>query len=159
MNNASILQFQLGATSSKVAVTGDLTLGGILNISAATGFGPGSYTLFTYGGTLSVGTITLGTVPAGYGYTIDTSVQGAVNLIVTLPQFGNIKATSNGMVISGSGGPANANYYLLSSTNLGLPLANWIRLATNQFDANGGFIFTNAFTTNTPQKFFRLQIP
>ena len=159
LNNASILQFQLGATSSKVAVTGDLTLGGILNISAATGFGPGSYTLFTYGGTLSVGTITLGTVPAGYGYTIDTSVQGAVNLIVTLPQFGNIKATSNGMVISGSGGPANANYYLLSSTNLGLPLANWIRLATNQFDANGGFIFTNAFTTNTPQKFFRLQIP
>jgi len=78
---------------------------------------------------------------------------------VTLPQFGSIKAASNGMVISGSGGPASANYYLLSSTNLALPLANWTRVATNQFDANGNFIFTNTLATNTLQKFFRLQLP
>ena len=160
LNNASILQFQLGTTNSRVvAVTGDLTLGGTLNVSAATNFGPGTYTLFTYGGTLSVGIITLGTAPPGYGYAIDTSAQGAVNLIVTLPQFGNIKATSNGMVISGSGGPASSNYYLLSSTNLALPLANWTRVVTNQFDSNGNFIFTNASSTNIPQKFFRLQLP
>jgi len=159
LNNASILQFDVGTNSDQVAVTGDLTLGGTLNVNAAAGFGPGTYTLFTYGGTLSVGTVTLGTAPASYGYRIDTSVQGAVNLIVTLPQFGSIKAASNGMVISGSGGPASANYYLLSSTNLALPLANWTRVATNQFDANGNFIFTNTLATNTLQKFFRLQLP
>jgi len=159
LNNASILQFQLGVTSSKVTVTGDLTLGGTLNISAATGFGPGTYTLFTYGGTLSVGIIALGAVPAGHCYTIDTSVQGVVNLIVTLPQFGSIKATSNGVVISGSGGPPSSSYYLLSSTNLALPPANWTRVATNQFDAYGNFLTTNLLGTNAPQNFYRLQIP
>jgi autotransporter-associated beta strand protein len=159
LNNATVLQFDLGMVSDQVAVTGDLTLGGILSISAATGFGPGTYTLFTYGGTLSVGTITLGTAPSGYGYTIDTSVQGAVNLIVSLPQFGNIIATPNGMVMGGSGGPANGNYYLLSSSNLALPLANWPRVATNQFDATGSFTFTNALNPNSGQWFYRLQLP
>ena len=58
LNNASMLQFQLGTNGDQVAVTGDLTLGGTFNISDAAGFGPGTYTLFTYGGALSVGTLT-----------------------------------------------------------------------------------------------------
>jgi fibronectin-binding autotransporter adhesin len=49
LNNGSILDFQLGAHSSQVSVTGDLTLGGTLNLSANAGFGPGTYPLFTYG--------------------------------------------------------------------------------------------------------------
>ena len=159
LDNASVIQFQLGTSNDQVTVIGNLTLGGTLNISAATGFGPGTYTLFTYGDALSVGTITLGTAPAGYGYSIDTSAQGAVNLIVTLPQFGKIISTPNGIVMSGSGGPANANYYLQSSTNLALPLANWTRVATNQFDANGNFNFTNVLNLNLPQLFYRLQLP
>jgi autotransporter-associated beta strand protein len=159
LNNASVLQFQLGATSSKVAVTGDLTLGGTLNISSAGGFGPGTYTLFTYGGTLSVGTLVIGATPATYTYTIDTSNQGLVNLVVSLPQFGGISANASGIVLSGSGGATNGTYYLLASTNLALPLIRWPRVATNQFDANGNFIFTNAFGTNSPQSFYRLQMP
>ena len=103
LNNASILQFQLGTSSDQVSVTGDLTLGGTLNISAAAGFGPGTYTLFTYGGTLSVGSLTIGTVPAGYTCTIDTSTQGAAKLIVSLPQFGfgGIRAYASAVVLSG----------------------------------------------------------
>jgi len=159
LNNASVLQFQLGATSSHVSVTGDLTLGGTLNLNAATGFGPGTYTLFTYGGTLSIGTLTFGMMPVGYGYNIDTSVQGQVNLIVARPKFGNILATPNGLVMSGSGGTANASYYLLTATNLAAPLNIWARLLTNQFDSGGNFNFTNAPSTNSPQNFYRLQIP
>jgi fibronectin-binding autotransporter adhesin len=158
LNNASILQFQLGTNSDQIFVTGDLTLGGTLNISNAGGFGPGTYTLFTYGGALSVGTLTIGTTPASYTYTIDTSIQGQVNLIVSLPQFGNISVTPNGLVMSGSGGTPNASYYLLSSTNLALPLTNWTCLLTNQFDAGGNFNFTNAMNTNTPQQFYILQL-
>jgi fibronectin-binding autotransporter adhesin len=157
LNNASILQFQLGTNSDLVAVSGDLTLAGTLNISNAGGFGPGTYTLFTYGGALSVGTLTIGTTPASYTYTIDTSVQGQVNLIVSRPQFGNIKATANGLVISGSGGASNATYYLLGSTNLSTPVSNWTRLLTNQFDSNGNFNFTNAGGTNA-QSFYLLQL-
>jgi autotransporter-associated beta strand protein len=161
LNNASILQFQLGTFSDQVSVTGDLTLGGTLNISAAAGFGPGTYTLFTYGGSLSVGSLTIGTVPAGYTCKIDTSNQGVVNLIVSLPQFGfgGISANAGGVVLSGSGGATNGTYYLLASTNIALPFANWTRVATNQFDASGNFFFTNSFGTNTPQNFYRLQLP
>ena len=159
LNNATVLQFDVGTVSDRVAVTGDLTLGGTLNISAAAGFGPGTYTLFTYGGALSVGTLTIGTAPAGYNYTIDTSVQGQVNLIVTPPSFGNIRVAPGGLVISGSGGPTNGIYYVLSATNLPAPLNSWKRIATNTFDAGGNFNFTNAFNTNSPQNFYRLQIP
>ena len=59
---------------------------------------------------------------------------------------------------SDSNGPALGNYYVLTSTNVGAPLANWLRLATNQFDGVGGFIFTNAVSPLTPQLFYRLQL-
>jgi autotransporter-associated beta strand protein len=161
LNNASILQFQLGTSSIQVSVAGDLTLGGTLNISAAAGFGPGTYTLFTYGGTLSVGTLTLGSVPAGYNYTLDTSVLGQVNLVVAQLglRFGTIRSTSTGLVMSGSGGASKATYYLLGTTNLATPLTSWTRLLTNQLDANGNFNFTNAPSANSPNNFYRLQLP
>jgi autotransporter-associated beta strand protein len=159
LNNASVLQFQLGANSDPVAVTGDLTLGGTLNLTNRAGFGAGTYPLFTYGGALSVGTLVIGTAPAGYGYTMDTSVQGQVNLIVSRPQFGNLRATPDGLVMSGSGGPANASYYLLMATNLATPLNAWTRMATNQFDAGGNFNFTNPRDPGVPRQFYQLQLP
>jgi hypothetical protein len=128
----------LGVGGSQVAVTGDLTLAGTLNLGATSGFGPGTYPLFTYGGALSVATLTIGTAPVGYTYSVDTSVAGQVN--------------------SGSGGPTNGTYYLLSSTNLTSPLTGWTRLSTNQFDANGNFNITNSLNKNFRQDFFRLQI-
>jgi hypothetical protein len=48
---------------------------------------------------------------------------------------------------------------VLGSTNLTLPLVNWTRVATNQFDAVGNFLFTNSFGSNRPQYFYRLQLP
>ena len=51
------------------------------------------------------------------------------------------------------------NFYLLGSTNLLTPLANWTRLLTNQFDPGGNFDFTNPLPPNTPSEFYRLQVP
>jgi hypothetical protein len=48
---------------------------------------------------------------------------------------------------------------LLGSTNLALPLVNWTRVVTNQFDASGNFLITNSFGANAPQNFYRLQLP
>jgi len=159
LNNGSTLDFQLGAGGSQVAVTGDLTLAGTLNLNATAGFGPGTYPLFTYGGALSVATMTIGTAPAGYTYTVDTSVAGKVNVIVTAPHFGSVQATANGLVLSGSGGTPNASYYVLTATNLATPLLDWTPLLTNQFDASGDFSVTNAFTPRNRQQFYRLQLP
>jgi len=136
-------------------------LGGTLNISDAGGFGPGTYTLFTYGGTLSIGTLTIGATLASYTYTIDTSIPGQVNLDVAMPQFNNIKSSGGNFVFNGSNGTPFGNYYVLATTNIAQSLSNWARIATNQFDANGGFniTITNQSGSGQSQSFFQLQLP
>ena len=62
-------------------------------------------------------------------------------------------------MFTGTNGVPLENYFVLTSTNLALPKSNWTRLATNQFDANGGFAFTNAGGTNSSRGFFQLQLP
>ena len=49
-----------------------MSLNSTLNITGGGGFGPGTYTLFTYTGSLS-GTPVLGTRPAGYNCSLDTN--------------------------------------------------------------------------------------
>jgi hypothetical protein len=62
-------------------------------------------------------------------------------------------------VFSGSGGPPNATYHVLSTTNLSPSLSNWAPIATNLFDASGNFNVTNAIDPNTPQRFFLIRVP
>lgn len=47
---------------------------------------------------------------------------------------------------------------MLTATNVTLPLSNWVSIATNQIDANGNFLFTNAITPGVPQQFYRTLI-
>lgn len=63
------------------------------------------------------------------------------------------------LVFTGSGGPAGGTNYLVATTNLALPVSQWPRVATNQFDLAGGFNFTNAVPVGVAQRFHRLQLP
>jgi hypothetical protein len=99
---------------------------------------------------------------------IVTNVAGSVIssnavLTVALPlNFGSIIASGDsggGFILSGTGGVTNGTYYVLTSSNLLLPLTNWTSIATDQFDSAGNFIFTNAAQTNAPQLFYLLQLP
>ena len=159
LSDLTVLQFGLGTNSDKVVVSGNLVLGGQLNIINTGGFGVGTYTLFTYGGTLTLGNLSIATAPAGFVCTVSTSTAGQVNLVVTRLQFNTVSAGAGGLVMSGSGGPLNGNYYVLESTNLALPLNLWTRIVTNQFDDAGNFSFTNALNHGTPQSFYQLQLP
>lgn len=80
-------------------------------------------------------------------------------LITPQPRFTNVTAGAGKIVMSGSGGPTNGNYFLLTTTNVALPASNWSRIATNQFDAAGNFNLTNTPNSNAPQTFYRLQLP
>ncbi|MEN6494890.1 MAG: PEP-CTERM sorting domain-containing protein [Thermoguttaceae bacterium] len=71
-----------GSSSDTVVVDGNLVLDGVLNITAADTITPGTYTLFTYTGTLTDNGLRFGTAPAGATYTIDASTPGQVNLAV-----------------------------------------------------------------------------
>lgn len=85
VSNAALLQYDLGPNSDLTAVTSNLTLGGTLNINDAGGFGPGVYTLVTYGGTFTDNGLTIGATPdTNLLYVIDTNTAGEVKLNVTL---------------------------------------------------------------------------
>jgi autotransporter-associated beta strand protein len=79
------LKFDLGTNSDQLVAGGDLTLGGTLTITNTGGFGPGTYTLITYGGELAAGTLLVSDAPAGYDYTVSTNTPGQINLIVAPP--------------------------------------------------------------------------
>ena len=78
-NSGAILNYTLGASSDRTIVSSNLNLSGTLNITAGTGFTSGTFTLFTYGGALALGTLTLA-MPANSSGTINTNTPGQVNL-------------------------------------------------------------------------------
>jgi rhamnogalacturonan endolyase len=80
----SAIVYELGTVSDRVTVGGNLTLGGSLTVVPRTGFGPGTYTLFTSAGAvqLAPGGVIFSSPPAGYTLTLGTTPQGSVNLVV-----------------------------------------------------------------------------
>ena len=73
--------------------------------------------------------------------------------------FINIFALNdNQLTLSGANGIPGWTYYVLTSTNLTLPLNDWDTVATNSFDETGNFYFTNTPDPDTPQRFYRLSL-
>ena len=93
-------------------------------------------------------------------YVGSATSSNAVLTVLAAPSFGGIVSTSGGgFILSGTGGTSNGTFYVLTTTNLTVPLTNWTPIATDQFDSLGGFIFTNAAQTNAPQMFYILKQP
>jgi alpha-galactosidase len=103
-------------------------------------------------------------VPAIPGLNLAWNTNGLTNgvlsvvLAVTAPPVLGLVMSGGNLVFSGSNGVAGGNYYLLTSTNIAIPLSNWTRLATNAFDATGHFIVTNGAGPGV-QQFYLLQLP
>jgi hypothetical protein len=83
----------------------------------------------------------------------------AILTVVVWPSFKSLTMAGDSFIFSGVGGSNNGTYFVLTSSNLLLPPASWTPVATNQFDINGNFIFTNTSPTNTPQQYYLLQLP
>jgi hypothetical protein len=62
-------------------------------------------------------------------------------------------------LISGSNGIPGWSCYVLASTNLTMPRAKWPVVATDLFDVNGIFTFTDSAVTIAPRQFFQLKLP
>jgi len=164
LSDLSYLRYELGTTSDRVIVDGDLVATGLLEVTNTAGYGPGVYPLFTWNTNknLTLGQLVLTAAPAGYNYSISTNTPGEVNLIVaptTPPSIGSTVLSSGSLIVAGSGGIPEGDYYVLSSTNLVLPVVSWDVLQTNQFDSSGNFVFTNMVDALTLKRFFRLQVP
>lgn len=78
---------------------------------------------------------------------------------VTNPRIVTATLSNGSLVFNGTNGVPGAMYYVLSSTDVASPLANWSRVATNTFGPGGEFSFTNSVNPLVPHSFYVLQVP
>ncbi len=74
------------------------------------------------------------------------------------PVVNHITLSGSKLIFSGTNGPANGSYAVLTSTNLFTSLTNWTKQATNTFDSNGFFNVTNTIAPNSPPLFYSIQL-
>ena len=115
LNPGSILNYKYGipgGINDLVIVNGNLTLAGTLNVTNLGGFGAGVYRVFDYSGSLTNNTLNLGSLPSGFGFSVDTAHANQVNLVVSggLPtQFWDGSNTTPGSIAFGRGGNGTWN--------------------------------------------------
>jgi len=74
-------------------------------------------------------------------------------------RFIALTALAGNVVLTGSGGPPNGNFYVLTTTNPALPLSNWLTNAqAGTFDTTGSFSYTNSLPAGVLSQFFRLRL-
>jgi alpha-galactosidase len=98
---------------------------------------------------------------SGLAWDASSLASNGVLLVVAAapPRLTTSTVKGTNLVLSASMGIPNAPCYVLTSSNLTLPLSNWTRLATNLFDSTGAFAFTNAVDSTSPPRFYLLQLP
>jgi hypothetical protein len=147
------------ASSTAIAYGGTLTL---VNISGAPLAVGNSFQLFSAPSmTGSFSSISPATPGAGLAWdTSQLNTLGTLNVIAgaSQPVVSSVRILSGNLIFSGSGGTASANYAVLTTTNVTTPLTSWTSLETNSFDATGAFSVTNAISSGTPQRYYRLKL-
>jgi hypothetical protein len=145
------------ASGTSIAYTGTLNLVNISGSSYAVG---NSFQIFNAVNiTGSFANITPAT--PGPGLAWDTSQLNSLGFMNVMaapaqPVISSAKVSGGNLIFGGTGGTANGNYLVLTTTNLTTP---FIVLTTNSFDATGAFSVTNAINLGTPRSFYRIEIP
>jgi autotransporter-associated beta strand protein len=151
-------------TNDVLDVTGLLTCGGSLAVThsgSALTVG-NSFHLFNAGSI--TGTFASSSLPplsSGLTWNLSTlHTDGWLTVVSnTPPVIASVRIAGGGIVMVGHGGAPGATFWVMTSTNVALPLAGWSFSATNIFDAAGNFAFTNALSPGNDLQFFRLQVP
>ena len=95
---------------------------------------------------------------AGAGGTL-TNTGPRLDVFLAPPLFVSSDIVGTNLILNGYYGKPGSNYVLLASPDISLPLTNWGRVLTNQFDASGNFRVTNPITPAPSQRFYRLLLP
>jgi pectate lyase-like protein len=72
------------------------------------------------------------------------------------PYFTEALLSVDAIILRGANGTTNGLFEILATTNLGLPVAQWISVSTNSFDATGHFDVTNP--TAATRQFYALRL-
>jgi hypothetical protein len=116
------------------------------------------------GGPITGSTFVLGTLPTGYGGTLQMSPDGStvqlkVTSVPTFPTKGtsitsvSLQSATGSLTITGTNGLPGAVYYVLTSTNLTV----WTPVATNTFDGNGHLSATLPYSIGDSGRFYKVE--
>jgi len=78
----------------------------------------------------------------------------AATIVTLLPQVTGVGTSGGNLIITGNNGVPGATFEVLTSTSLTVPLAHWMPLTSQAFDANGNFSLTNLISPATAQQYF-----
>jgi autotransporter-associated beta strand protein len=71
----------------------------------------------------------------------------------------NINVAGNTVAISGTNGPPNVTYRVLTSTNVTAPLSTWSQVGAGTFGNDGSFSFNGAINPANSQGFYAIVLP
>ncbi len=151
------------ATSDLAAVSGNLAMGGTLEVvligTNALAVND-TFNLFDWG--TRSGSFTTVNLPAGYTWdTSQLTVDGTIRVtaVVQEPTIDPPTVAAGNLILQGTGGTPLGSYSWLTSTDVAAPLANWTTNLTGFFDAGGAFSNAIPVSTSEPARFFMLKTP
>jgi hypothetical protein len=164
------MELNAATVTSDRIVTTNITYGGTLVVTHIDGTlaGGQSYQLFaagSYGGSFSSVTLPTLTGDLEWENTLGTdgriTVIGDAPTVIQTPRIVSAVRSGSNLIMSGTNGTTNGTFYVITSTNIALPLTNWSIVSTSTFGADGSFSVTNAINPALPRQFFDLlqQVP
>jgi autotransporter-associated beta strand protein len=96
-------------------------------------------------------------LPSGSG--TFNPLTGILTITGTTPTFKMPVVSPRSIILTGNGGVPSANYTLLMSTNIMLPLAEWTTNTSGTFDGLGRFSNSIPIPPSEPTLFFYLRVP
>lgn len=152
-------------TNDFAQVAGNLALGGTIVITnvGATAYAAGdSFKLFSAaaysGGFTNIQPVIPAVNLAWNTNGLGTGVVSVVSSPTPPPGISAVSFDGTNVYLSATNGVPGWPCYILNSTNVSLPLAQWQCIATNNFDQNGNISFTNTPATSGGQQFYLLQL-
>ena len=160
LNGSVLMKLDGPGASDEITSTTKINFGGTLslaNISGAPLASGNSFQLFAapvLNGSFS--SITPST--PGSGLLWDTAhLNAGVLSVVPAPGITGVKMSGANFTFTGTNGTPHANYLILTTTNLALPIINWTVVATNSFDTGGNFHVTNSVGAGSNARFYSVQ--
>jgi hypothetical protein len=167
--SSGILSLTYGADTPSLSITnGEFALYSVMTLTINnTGppLGAGVYTLIS----TNMGGSVVGSLPSSFmvtgngiegGTTASLLITDAtLELVVTppVPQITGISLNGTILNITATNGADGGQFVLLGSTNLLLPLNQWIPILTNNFDGNGNLnLVTNIINAANPLEFYMI---
>jgi hypothetical protein len=168
----NVMEINKSVTNDVLNCFGQLNYGGTLVISnVGPAFADGdSFTLFPNQNYTGAFAAIVPAVPAN-GLAWDTNslaVDGSIKVVTGTFTGPTTNASITSVTLSGANilvhgtnnnGPNTPfQYAVLVSTNLSLPLSNWMAITTNPFRMDGTFDYTNPIVPGTPRQFIDVRV-